>query len=97
LILDSTDEGVDLMSLLRALGQRDFLQVYCEGGARLATSLLKNDLIDRLELHYGPKMTGGGPSIGELGVDSMDEARSWTVTERRQVGTDLLVSLERPS
>jgi diaminohydroxyphosphoribosylaminopyrimidine deaminase / 5-amino-6-(5-phosphoribosylamino)uracil reductase len=97
LILDSTDEGVDLMSLLRALGQRDFLQVYCEGGARLATSLLKNDLIDHLELHYGPKMTGGGPSIGELGVDSMDEARSWTVTERRQVGTDLLVSLERPS
>jgi diaminohydroxyphosphoribosylaminopyrimidine deaminase / 5-amino-6-(5-phosphoribosylamino)uracil reductase len=95
LILEGSDEGVDLMSLLRTLGQRDFLQLYCEGGALLATSLLKQDLVDRLVLHYGPKMTGGGPSIGDLGVGSMDEALGWTVRQRRQVSDDLLVSLER--
>jgi diaminohydroxyphosphoribosylaminopyrimidine deaminase/5-amino-6-(5-phosphoribosylamino)uracil reductase len=95
LILEGSDEGVDLMSLMQALGKRDFLQLYCEGGALLASSLIRNGLVDRLELHYGPKMTGGGPSIVNLGVHSMDEAVAWTVTERREVGDDLLVSLER--
>jgi diaminohydroxyphosphoribosylaminopyrimidine deaminase / 5-amino-6-(5-phosphoribosylamino)uracil reductase len=95
LILDGSDEGVDLLSLLGTLGQRDFLQVYCEGGASLATSLLRHGLVDRLELHYGPKMTGGGSSIGDLGVHSMEEAVGWAVTGRRQIEDDLLLTLER--
>ncbi|MEA2508338.1 MAG: diaminohydroxyphosphoribosylaminopyrimidine deaminase [Actinomycetota bacterium] len=94
-VVEGSVDGVDLVGLLRVLGDRDLLQVYCEGGARLATSLLREDLVDRLELHYGPKMTGGGPSIGDLGVGSMEEARVWMVTERRRVDDDLLVRLER--
>jgi diaminohydroxyphosphoribosylaminopyrimidine deaminase/5-amino-6-(5-phosphoribosylamino)uracil reductase len=94
-VVENSLDGVDLVGLLRALAARGFLQVYCEGGARLATSLLREDLVDRLELHYGPKMTGGGPSIGDLGVGSMEEARAWMVTERRRVDDDLLVRLER--
>lgn len=96
LVLDGSDEGVDLEHLVRDLGGRDFLQVYCEGGARLATSFLKHDLVDRLQLHYGPKMTGaGGPSIGDLGVGSMPEVRAWRVTDGTRLGDDLLVTLER--
>ncbi|MDP9224674.1 MAG: bifunctional diaminohydroxyphosphoribosylaminopyrimidine deaminase/5-amino-6-(5-phosphoribosylamino)uracil reductase RibD [Actinomycetota bacterium] len=69
LVLERSDEGVDLRHLLRELGSRDLLQVYCEGGAALATSLMKQDLVDRLQLHYGPKIAGGdGPSIADLGL-----------------------------
>jgi riboflavin biosynthesis pyrimidine reductase len=88
---------VDLHRLLRELGAREILQVLCEGGAELATSLLRHDLVDRLELHYGSKMTGGGPSIGDLGVTSMDEALGWDVTNIARVDGDLLVSFERAS
>jgi diaminohydroxyphosphoribosylaminopyrimidine deaminase/5-amino-6-(5-phosphoribosylamino)uracil reductase len=95
LVLDGSEEGVDLLRLLRELGGREVLQVFCEGGAELATSLLRHDLVDRLELHYGSKMTGGGPSIGDLGVTSMDEALGWKVTKVARVEGDLLVSLER--
>ncbi|HEX3326894.1 MAG TPA: bifunctional diaminohydroxyphosphoribosylaminopyrimidine deaminase/5-amino-6-(5-phosphoribosylamino)uracil reductase RibD [Actinomycetota bacterium] len=98
LVLERSDEGVDLRHLLRVLGSRDLLQVYCEGGAALATSLMKQDLVDRLHLHYGPKIVGGdGPSIANLGVETMADAMGWTTTEVARVGGDLLVTLERGS
>ena len=68
-VLASSPEGIDLFDLATFLGARRFLEVYCEGGARLATSLLKADLVNRLELHYGSALIGsGGPGIGDLGV-----------------------------
>jgi diaminohydroxyphosphoribosylaminopyrimidine deaminase / 5-amino-6-(5-phosphoribosylamino)uracil reductase len=95
LVVEGSGEGVDLDRLLRELGARDILQVLCEGGAKLATSLLKDDLVDRLKLHYGSKMTGGGPSIGDLGIASMEDAHAWRMTEMTRVEDDLLVTLER--
>jgi diaminohydroxyphosphoribosylaminopyrimidine deaminase/5-amino-6-(5-phosphoribosylamino)uracil reductase len=95
LVLEPSDEGVDLRHLLQELGSRDVLQVYCEGGAELATSLMKHRLVDRLQLHYGPKVAGGdGPSIANLGVGSMADAIAWTPTDVARVGGDLLVTLE---
>jgi diaminohydroxyphosphoribosylaminopyrimidine deaminase/5-amino-6-(5-phosphoribosylamino)uracil reductase len=95
LLVSDSKEGIELSDLLTQLGGRDLTQVYCEGGARLATSLLKQGLVDRLELHYGAKMVGdGGPSIGDLGVTTMGGARRWTIASVSRVDQDLLVSLE---
>jgi diaminohydroxyphosphoribosylaminopyrimidine deaminase / 5-amino-6-(5-phosphoribosylamino)uracil reductase len=94
LVLRGSPEGIDLSELLIALGNRGLLQVYCEGGAGLATSLLKQRLVNRLELHYGPKMVGNGPSIGDLGVADMSDARQWTTVDVTQVDDDVLVTLE---
>jgi diaminohydroxyphosphoribosylaminopyrimidine deaminase/5-amino-6-(5-phosphoribosylamino)uracil reductase len=95
LVLGRSPEGVNLLELLTRLGGRDFLQVLCEGGAGLATSLLKQRLIDRLELHYGAKMIGGsGLSLGDLGVGNMADALLWSRRELRQVDGDILVTLE---
>lgn len=96
MVLASSDQGVDLHDLLRELGRRGFLQVYCEGGAGLATSLLKLDLVDRLKLHYGTKLVGGnGISIGDLGTTTMAEAQVWSRIALEERGGDLLVTLER--
>jgi diaminohydroxyphosphoribosylaminopyrimidine deaminase/5-amino-6-(5-phosphoribosylamino)uracil reductase len=95
LVVSDSEEGIDLHDLLTQLGARDFIQVYCEGGARLATSLLKQGLVDRLELHYGARMVGdGGPSIGDLGVTNMAGARRWTIASLSRVDSDVLVSLQ---
>jgi diaminohydroxyphosphoribosylaminopyrimidine deaminase/5-amino-6-(5-phosphoribosylamino)uracil reductase len=48
LALPESDEGVDLTALVADLGGRGWLEIYCEGGARLATSLLREELVDRL-------------------------------------------------
>ncbi len=95
-VLAGSPEGIDLFELARFLGGRGFLEVYCEGGARLATSLLKADLVNRLELHYGPVSIGsGGPGIGDLGVTSMATAGRWKLTNFDHLDDDVLLAYER--
>ena len=95
LVLPEDDRGVDLAALLDALGTRGVVEVLCEGGPRLASSLIRDDLAGRLELHYGPVLTGGGASLEDLGVTSMAEALRFEVEETRRAGDDLLVTLVR--
>jgi len=88
--------GVEMGVVLDDLGRRGFVEVLCEGGAVLATSLLRDALVDRLELHYGPKMIGaGGPAIGDLGLGSMSEAVEWDLRGVSRVGDDVHMTLER--
>jgi diaminohydroxyphosphoribosylaminopyrimidine deaminase/5-amino-6-(5-phosphoribosylamino)uracil reductase len=88
--------GVDLHQLMMRLGQRGWLEVYCEGGAELATSLLRADLVDRLEIHHGPVLLGaGGPSIGDVGVRSIAQARRWRTVDTYRIGDDVVVRWER--
>jgi diaminohydroxyphosphoribosylaminopyrimidine deaminase/5-amino-6-(5-phosphoribosylamino)uracil reductase len=88
--------GVDLASLLDDLGRRGWLEVLCEGGAELATSLLRSDLVDRLELFHGPVITGrGGPEIGGLDVATMSQVRSWDLIYVERIEDDVLTVYER--
>ncbi|MGH2751170.1 MAG: bifunctional diaminohydroxyphosphoribosylaminopyrimidine deaminase/5-amino-6-(5-phosphoribosylamino)uracil reductase RibD [Actinomycetota bacterium] len=96
LMLPRRPEGVDLGAMLDALGRRDWLELYCEGGARLAGALLKAELVDGLELHYGSVLLGrGGPELAELGVTTIRDARRWRLLSSRSIGDDLLTSYER--
>jgi diaminohydroxyphosphoribosylaminopyrimidine deaminase / 5-amino-6-(5-phosphoribosylamino)uracil reductase len=96
LVLEEESGGVDLVALLKALGSRDMLEIYCEGGGRLASSLLAHGLIDRLELNYGAVLLGrGGPDLGDLGIATIDDAPRWVVDEVVHSGDDVLVSLGR--
>lgn len=88
--------GVDLRAVIDNLAARGWTDVYCEGGAAVATSLLKEDLVDRLALLYGPLIIGGdGIGIGDLGVASLADARRWRPRQVVAMGTDALIVLER--
>lgn len=96
LLLPRAAEGVALPPLLERLGAEGFLEVVCEGGARLATSLLRDDLVDRVELHLGPVLLGGaGPALGDLGVDTMGAAPRWRTTRVERRGEDVVWELHR--
>jgi diaminohydroxyphosphoribosylaminopyrimidine deaminase / 5-amino-6-(5-phosphoribosylamino)uracil reductase len=87
---------VDLDALIVALGRRGWLELYCEGGARLSTSLLRADLVNRLDLHMGPVLLGrGGPDLGDLGVPTIAEAGRWRLLGSESAGDDVLLSYER--
>jgi diaminohydroxyphosphoribosylaminopyrimidine deaminase/5-amino-6-(5-phosphoribosylamino)uracil reductase len=87
---------VDLSSVLENLGQRGWLEVYCEGGARMASSLLRNDLVDRLEINYGPVLLGGDAiGLADLGVETMAKATRWHLVNSARMGDDVLVVYER--
>lgn len=97
LVLDGTGAGVGLSSLVDALGRRGLLEVYCEGGGAVATSLLREDLVGRLELYYGGVIAGrGGPEIGDLEFSSLGEASRWTTQNVERVGDDLFTEMHSP-
>jgi diaminohydroxyphosphoribosylaminopyrimidine deaminase / 5-amino-6-(5-phosphoribosylamino)uracil reductase len=90
-VLQATIDGVDLDELITEAGKRGLVEIFCEGGAELATKILRRRLLDRLELHVGPKMTGaGGAAIGDLGVGTMADALGFELVENRVLDGDLL-------
>lgn len=93
-VLPESKDGVDLEALLELLGDKGCLDLYCEGGATLATSLLAHALVERLELHYAPKLTGrGGPDIGDIGVATMAGAAVWRIATVERAGQDVVIEL----
>lgn len=95
-VLPASGGGVELDALVAHLGTRGFVEVYCEGGAELATSLLGSDLVDRLELHYGSIVLGrGGPEVGELGVSTMEDAVRFRTVEVEMLDGDVLATYMR--
>lgn len=95
LILPSSPRGVDLDALIAAFAERGWLEVLCEGGAELATSLLAADLVDLVELHYGPVLLGGGPVLGDLGVRTMSQGKRYETAGVHRLGDDAVVTLLR--
>ncbi len=100
--------GLDLRSLMDALagregpvgsasGRSDWLEVTAEGGAQLATSLLRSGIARRLEIYRGPKMTGAGASIGPLDVGTMGDALVFRTSVVEKLGDDVLTILETSS
>jgi diaminohydroxyphosphoribosylaminopyrimidine deaminase/5-amino-6-(5-phosphoribosylamino)uracil reductase len=90
------DGGVDLRAVVANLAGRGWLEVYCEGGAAVATSLLRDDLVDRLDLYYAPILIGGdGVGLGDLGVDTIGAAHRWTTLRSTRLGPDTLLTLVR--
>jgi diaminohydroxyphosphoribosylaminopyrimidine deaminase / 5-amino-6-(5-phosphoribosylamino)uracil reductase len=96
MVLPASARGVDLGALLDELGRAGCLDVLCEGGAGLASSLLSEDLVDRIEIHYGPRIVGrGGPDLDDVGVRSLRDARAWNLIELQRSDGDITATFER--
>ena len=63
-----------------------------EGGARLATGLLRANLVDRLLWYRAPSLIGGDglPPFGDLGVGDMADMPNFKPLSRTPVGKDTL-------
>lgn len=75
------------------------LDVFVEGGAGLATSLLAADRIDRLLIYRAPIILGGKPGIGDLGLVDLAAAHGrWVAAGVTDLAPDRLeVYLRAPS
>jgi diaminohydroxyphosphoribosylaminopyrimidine deaminase/5-amino-6-(5-phosphoribosylamino)uracil reductase len=70
--------------------------VLCEGGGRLAATLLSEDRVDRLVLLRAPILIGRGRGLEGLVLDGLDAAHGrWALEERRPLGEDLLEVFRR--
>jgi diaminohydroxyphosphoribosylaminopyrimidine deaminase/5-amino-6-(5-phosphoribosylamino)uracil reductase len=86
--------GVSMPALMRALGDRDVLDVLIEGGPELAWTSVEERVADRLVLYVAPKVVGGRAAPGVLGGDgvaTIGEAIGAVIASVEMVGTDVRI------
>lgn len=85
--------------LVRLREHEGVLSVLVEGGGRLAGALLEAGLVDRLYWIQAPVWLGEGavPAFRGLLPRPLDAAPRWSVVERRALGEDTLLVLDRES
>jgi diaminohydroxyphosphoribosylaminopyrimidine deaminase/5-amino-6-(5-phosphoribosylamino)uracil reductase len=88
---------VALDAALTELGRRGVTRVFCEGGPRVAESLITGGLADEVIVHTGAKPFGGS---GRLALRPaaravLEDERLYRLAETAQFGPDAMVRRER--
>ncbi len=79
---------------LETLLERGVHKVLCEGGGRLAGSLLRDNLVDELYWFVAPKMMIDEAALPAVASDrprAIDDAQQWKITTASFIGDDLLM------
>lgn len=85
-----------LVGAFEDLRKQGVASVLCEGGASFAGELFRADLVDRMYWIQSPKWLGDGVrAFCGLSAGTLSEAKSWVVTERRTLGEDTLLVLDK--
>ena len=85
-----------LQAVLKTLRIRGYHHVFCEGGATLATALLRADLVDRIDLFQAPILLGTGrPLWSDFGVGTLSEARALRLRPPQLLGDDVWLTARR--
>lgn len=84
--------GVDLHAAFDQLTGLGIREVFCEGGAALASSLIREGYVDLMSTFLAPKAVGGvAPSDGMPGLDRMADAHCLHERTAEWIGPDLLI------
>lgn len=87
-------EGLEAAGVVAALAEEGIRSVFCEGGARVARTLLGADLVERQYLFIAARRLG---AEGVRPLDGLPATTpgAWSVARSRRVGEDALLVLER--
>ena len=90
-------DAVDLAALLRLLGDAGLTRLLVEGGGRLAASLLRTELVDRLVWMRAPLAVGGDglPAIAALGLAALAGAPRFTLVSSETADGDVIETYRR--
>lgn len=90
-IIPAAEDGIDAAVALDRLWERGIRTVFCEGGGRLAGSLLEADQVDRLYIFQAPVVYGAEGVPAFPGAARFRGRR----VEMRTVGGDVLFIIDR--
>jgi len=84
---------VDMVALMAQLGRMNIASVLIEGGATVAGSALRSDIVDKVALFFAPKLLGGEgvPMCAGPGPEWMKDALAIENMTVERVGADILV------
>lgn len=84
--------NVDLRELLKILATRGISSVLVEGGAQVITSVLKNDLANRLVTIIAPKIIGKGiEAVGDMQIHDLQYAKKLSFQKIKKIGPDIII------
>jgi diaminohydroxyphosphoribosylaminopyrimidine deaminase / 5-amino-6-(5-phosphoribosylamino)uracil reductase len=94
LITVENDSGhVHLRESLTKLYDMGIHSVLVEGGQQLSSALLRQGLVERIQLFIAPKILGGGTkSIINLNINRMEDVRPFRDFTWQQSGSDMLLT-----
>ena len=92
-VLEPAETGINLSQLLQALGLREILNVWIEGGPTLLGSAFDEDVVDEVWAFVAPKLIGGRglPAVGGVGAATMAAATTLREPAVEVLGGDVLV------
>ena len=83
---------VDLKKLLVALGKRNISSVLVEGGATIITSMLRENLPDRVVIVVAPRILGKGiEAVGDLGIHHIEKSLRFSHRKIVKKDSDLII------
>jgi len=86
------DGQVDLKELFKILAERKISSILVEGGAQIITSILKNNLANRLITVIAPKILGKGiEAIGDLNIKDLASAKKIAIQKVLRCGNDIII------
>jgi diaminohydroxyphosphoribosylaminopyrimidine deaminase/5-amino-6-(5-phosphoribosylamino)uracil reductase len=91
--IDADEKGnVDLKKLFKTLAGRKISSILIEGGAQIITSVLKNNLANRLVTIIAPKIIGSGiEAVGDLNIRSLGAAKILSIQKVSRCGDDIII------
>ena len=92
-MVENQQKQVSLSHLLTILGKRSITNLLCEGGATLATTLLREKLVDKIIFTIAPKIMGKGTiAVGDIGIENINEALELDDVEIERIENDVIIS-----
>jgi diaminohydroxyphosphoribosylaminopyrimidine deaminase / 5-amino-6-(5-phosphoribosylamino)uracil reductase len=89
--------NVNLKKLFKMLAARNISSVLVEGGAQIITSVLKDNLANRLVAIIAPKIIGKGiEAVGDLQIRKLSLAKQLSVQNVKRMGTDIVIDSRLP-
>lgn len=91
-VRENSDGTVNLKSALKELAKLNITSILVEGGQKIFTNFVKNNLYDDLITFISPKIIGSGLSgISDLGIKNIRKSINLKVTYHEKIGDDIMI------
>jgi diaminohydroxyphosphoribosylaminopyrimidine deaminase / 5-amino-6-(5-phosphoribosylamino)uracil reductase len=94
IITPAKNGRVDLMFLMKALGERKIDSVLLEGGSELNYSALEEGIVDKVNVFIAPKILGGNTAktpVGGEGISNIKDAILLKGIDIKRFGDDIMI------
>ncbi|HCY74822.1 MAG TPA: bifunctional diaminohydroxyphosphoribosylaminopyrimidine deaminase/5-amino-6-(5-phosphoribosylamino)uracil reductase RibD [Ignavibacteriales bacterium] len=88
------DGRLKLKSVIKELSDLQIISVLVEGGSKIYSSFIKQNLFDDIYLFVSPKILGSGlKTFSEIGSKKLSDALKLSIRNSQKLGDDILIEL----